>query len=65
MYIGGINDHVFFLHQVGHSALSFASLANNMKEKSTVGNFDFRGYGDHYCENEVDVSEEILINETI
>ena len=27
--------------------------------------FDFRGHGDHYCENETDLSEETLVNDTI
>jgi Alpha/beta hydrolase family len=66
LYIAGTKGHVFLcLHGAGHSALSFASLAKYMKDQSTVVSFDFRGHGDHYCENEGDLSEETLINETI
>ncbi len=36
-----------------------------MKDKSTVVAFDFRGHGDHYCENETDLSEETLVNDVI
>lgn len=53
------------LHGAGHSALSFAALAKQLKEKSTIVAFDFRGHGDHYCENETDLSEETLIGDTI
>jgi len=66
LYIAGTKGHVFLcLHGAGHSALSFASLAKNMKDQSTVVSFDFRGHGDHYCENETDLSENTLIDETI
>ena len=27
--------------------------------------FDFRGHGDHYCENETDLSEETLIRDSV
>jgi protein phosphatase methylesterase 1 len=54
------------LHGAGHSALSFAVLARHLKaDKSTVVAFDFRGHGEHYCENETDLSEETLVNDTI
>ena len=66
MYIAGTSGHVFLcLHGAGHSALSFAALAKNLKQNSTVVSFDFRGHGDHYCENETDLSEETLVNDTI
>jgi len=53
------------LHGAGHSALSFAALARNLKETATIVSFDFRGHGDHYCENETDLSEETLIEDTL
>jgi pimeloyl-ACP methyl ester carboxylesterase len=36
-----------------------------MKDQSTVISFDFRGHGDHYCDNETDLSEETLVLEAI
>jgi len=56
------------LHGAGHSALSFAALAKELKKdpyNSMVVAFDFRGHGEHYCDNETDLSQENLINETI
>lgn len=32
---------------------------------STVVSFDFRGHGNHYCENENELSQKTLIDETI
>jgi protein phosphatase methylesterase 1 len=66
LYIAGTKGHVFLcLHGAGHSALSFASLAKHLKHDSTVISFDFRGHGDHFCDNETDLSEQTLINDTI
>lgn len=66
MYLAGTTGHVFLcLHGAGHSALSFASLAKHMKSQSTVVSFDFRGHGEHYCEEESDLSEETLVDEAI
>ena len=45
--------------------MSFACLAKNMKSHSTVVAFDFRGHGDHFCDNETDMSEETLVRDTI
>lgn len=53
------------LHGAGHSALSFAALARELKGTSTVISFDFRGHGDHYCENETDLSEDTLVADSI
>lgn len=36
-----------------------------MKNDSIIVAFDFRGHGDHYCDNETDLSEETLIQDTI
>jgi protein phosphatase methylesterase 1 len=66
LYIAGTKGHVFLcLHGAGHSALSFAALARELKTTSTILAFDFRGHGDHYCENETDLSEETLVGEAI
>lgn len=53
------------LHGAGHSALSFAALAKYMKSESTIVAFDFRGHGEHYCDNELDLSEDTLVNDSI
>ena len=45
--------------------MSFAALAGKLKDKSTVVAFDFRGHGLHYCENETNLSQEILIQDTL
>ena len=48
--------------------MSFASLAQILKQpqfNSTCVSFDFRGHGDHYSENDSDMSQKTLIDETI
>ena len=40
------------MHGAGHSSLSYAVLAEKLKIDSIVFAFDFRGHGDHYCDNE-------------
>ena len=53
------------MHGAGHSALSFAVLAKLVKDTHTLVSFDFRGHGDHYCDNETDLSEETLCTDAI
>ena len=66
IYIAGNQGHVFIcLHGAGHSAMSFAVMAKYLKMTSTVVSFDFRGHGDHFCENETDMSHETLVNDTL
>lgn len=66
LYVAGNTGHVFLcMHGAGHSALSFGALAKYLKHSYTVAAFDFRGHGDHYTENETDMSEETLINDSI
>ena len=66
VYYAGTQGHVFIcLHGAGHSAMSFACLAKYLKVHSTVVAFDFRGHGDHHCENETDMSEETLVRDTL
>lgn len=45
--------------------MSFAALAEKLKKDSVVYSFDFRGHGTHFCENETDLSEDTLVNDTI
>jgi protein phosphatase methylesterase 1 len=62
IYFAGNQGHVFIcMHGAGHSALSFAALAKEMKSQSTVVAFDFRGHGGHHCDNETDLNEDTLI----
>ena len=69
IYHAGTEGHLFLcLHGAGHTALSFAALAKMIKgEKynSTCVSFDFRGHGGHFRDDEVDMSEAKLIEETI
>ena len=61
IYYAGTQGHVFFcLHGAGHSALSFAALAQILKGpefNSTCVSFDFRGHGGHYCDDETNLSQ--------
>lgn len=66
LYTAGHEGHVFLcMHGAGHSALSFSSLAKHLKNNSTIVAFDFRGHGDNQTENETDLSEETLVNDSI
>ena len=66
LYRAGNKGHMFVcLHGAGHSAMSFAAFAEKMKTDSMVYAFDFRGHGKHYCENETDLHEETLIQDTL
>ena len=67
IYIAGTEGHVFVcLHGAGHSAMSFAVLAENMKQTSTVVAFDWRGHGEHDRGDEEQLmSQEVLINDTL
>ena len=66
VYFAGTKGHVFIcMHGAGHSAMAFAALARFLKGESIIAAFDFRGHGGHYCENELDLSEETLIEDSI
>ena len=66
VYFAGTQGHVFIcLHGAGHSALSFAALAKHLKSESIVAAFDFRGHGGNLSENETDLSETTLIQDTV
>jgi protein phosphatase methylesterase 1 len=48
--------------------MSFAALARIMKQEpfnSTVVAFDFRGHGQHYCDDETLLTQANLVIETI
>jgi protein phosphatase methylesterase 1 len=65
IYTAGTGGHLIVcLHGAGHSAMSFAALAEKLKSKNTVIAFDFRGHGHHFAENEADLSQASLMNET-
>lgn len=66
VYTAGTGGHLLVcLHGAGHSALTFAALAERLKPKNTVVAFDFRGHGGHYSDNEADLSQAELIDETL
>ena len=67
LFIAGTEGHVFVcLHGAGHSAMSFAVLAEKLKLTSTVVAFDWRGHGKHERgEDETNMSQETLIADTI
>jgi protein phosphatase methylesterase 1 len=66
VYTAGTGGHLIVcLHGAGHSALSFAALAEKLKPVNTVIAFDFRGHGQHFAENEADLSQAELMDETL
>ena len=66
LYKAGDSGQMFVcLHGAGHSALSFAALAEKLKTDCIIYAFDFRGHGTHFCENESDLSQETLIQDTL
>jgi len=68
LYIGGgeLGPVFICLHGAGHSALSFACLAGELKKFATVVAFDFRGHGDSKVENNpTDLSMETLIQDSL
>ena len=66
IYTAGNSGIVYIcLHGAGHSAMSFACLAAQLKTDSTVVAFDFRGHGKHYCEDETNMAQETLIDDTL
>ena len=53
VYTAGTKGKIFVcLHGAGHSAMSFAAMAEIMKVKETVIAFDFRGHGQHFSKDE-------------
>mmetsp|Transcript_19972 Transcript_19972/g.14434 ORF Transcript_19972/g.14434 Transcript_19972/m.14434 type:complete len:91 (+) Transcript_19972:462-734(+) len=52
------------MHGCGLSAMSFAALAGKLKTDSIVVAFDYRGHGDHYCQDETNLAKEVLVDES-
>ena len=66
VYTAGTAGHLIVcLHGAGHSSMSFAALAERLKSKNTIVGFDFRGHGQHFSDNETDLSQQSLIDETL
>lgn len=66
LYTAGSDGPIFLcLHGAGHSAQSFAVLANILKQNSICMSFDFRGHGDNTQEDPLVMSVENLVNDTI
>jgi protein phosphatase methylesterase 1 len=66
LYKAGTQGHLHVcLHGAGHSAMSFAAFASQMKSDSIVYAFDHRGHGTHTCHNETELSQETLIGDTL
>ena len=66
VYVAGTAGHVYVcLHGAGHSAMSFAMVAENLKSTSTVVAFDWRGHGEHNREDETNMSQEVLIADAL
>ena len=53
------------MHGAGHSAMSFAVLAEKLKPTGTVVAFDWRGHGSHTREDETNMSQDVLIAEAL
>ena len=45
--------------------MSFAALARFLKTQYTIVAFDFRGHGENFTENGLDLSEDTLVKDTI
>lgn len=66
VYIAGTEGHLFFcLHGAGHSAMTFAALAEKLKAQNIVVAFDFRGHGENTTEDQNDCSQETLIDDSL
>lgn len=66
VYTAGSQGIVYVcLHGAGHSAMSFAVLAEKLKQTGTVVAFDWRGHGAHSREDETNMSQAVLIAEAL
>lgn len=64
--LGNNEGHLFVcMHGAGHSAMSFAAFAKLMKKTSMLYAFDWRGHGTHTCEDEANLTQEILIDDAL
>lgn len=66
LYRAGSQGHLFIcMHGAGHSALTFAALAEKMKHECIVYAFDWRGHGDHKRDDEKELSQANLIADAL
>ena len=66
VYTAGTQGYVFLcLHGAGSSALTFAALAEQLKATSTVVAFDWRGHGGHSRSDEMNLSADVLVQDTL
>lgn len=66
LYTAGTQGHIFVcMHGAGHSAMSFAMVAAQLKAENTVIAFDWRGHGEHVREDETNMTSEILISDAL
>lgn len=67
MFRAGHEGGLFFcIHGAGHSAMSFALLAKEVKHYGTLVAFDFKGHGfSKNQKNLEDMSIDTLVHETI
>lgn len=60
---GGVT--FFMLHGAGHSAMTFALLARQMKSSVRVVAFDMRGHGETTADDETDMSADSLVEDAV
>ena len=66
LFIAGNQGHVYVcMHGAGHTAMSFAVMAEILKPTSTVVAFDWRGHGENTSPNPADMSQANLISDTL
>ena len=67
LYTAGTEGQLFVaMHGAGHSSMSFAALAELLKQTGTFLAFDWRGHGEHHRgDEETNMSQETLINDTL
>lgn len=66
LFLAGTKGPLFVcLHGAGHSALSFAALAKELKGTARIASFDFRGHGGSLVEDQYNHSAETLIKDTL
>ncbi|XP_070053050.1 uncharacterized protein [Nicotiana tomentosiformis] len=66
VYMAGTEGPVVFcLHGGGYCGLSFALAASKIKEKARIVAMDLRGHGKSATQNDVDLSIEVLLKDTL
>ena len=62
-YAGSKGPIIFCIHGAGHSALSYAPLAKEVKDFARIVTFDLRGHGGHHIDDETNMPIGILMDE--